>query len=88
MSIDQEERIQRGIAFLEEKAPAGWRERMNLKELDINDPFRCVLAQAFGSYGVGIRVVPEWRGVGHGFDTRHMEDGGELTEAWRRALSS
>jgi hypothetical protein len=45
-----ENQIARGMAALDAEVP-GWRERVRCDALDVQSPYRCVLAQVFGSYG-------------------------------------
>jgi hypothetical protein len=42
-----DECVAAGIAWLNENAPADWREHINLDELDINNVRLCVLGQVF-----------------------------------------
>lgn len=67
-----ENQIRAGVAVLDEYAPAGWRERVNLETLDAGSVYECPLAQAFqaeynaspssrvGAFEYAIRqVIPE-----------------------------
>jgi hypothetical protein len=41
-----EERVARGVAFLDEHAP-GWRDKVEINDLRMQDSCRCVLGQVF-----------------------------------------
>ncbi len=43
------ERIARGAAFLDERAP-GWRQRIDLDKLEMVNPAQCLVGQLFGDY--------------------------------------
>ena len=49
-----EERVRRGIELLDTKAP-GWREKIDLKTLDVEGSCACVLGQVYGGYPGGPR---------------------------------
>lgn len=57
------ERVQAGIALLDEKGPADWRERIDLGKLDLAYMSRCILGQVFGDFYAGARDLgfkEEW----------------------------
>jgi hypothetical protein len=45
---DYTENVRRGIAFLDEYAPAGWRDRIDWSKVSIMSTDDCVAGQAFG----------------------------------------
>lgn len=49
-------RVARGTARLDEVKP-DWRGSVNVAWLDMVDPHRCVLGQAFGSYSYGLYAL-------------------------------
>ena len=51
-----QERVQRGIAFLDRNAP-GWRDKIDLATLDLVNCKRCVIGQIFGEYVKGVNVI-------------------------------
>lgn len=67
----------------------GWRARLNLGDLDLTDPYRCVLARVFGRYEDGLRAL---------YGTSELTDelpadvaaftGIVPTAAWRRHLDA
>jgi hypothetical protein len=44
-----EERVADGVEWLDAQEP-GWAERINLAELDLASPCRCVLGQIYGGF--------------------------------------
>ena len=45
--------IWRGTGFLDARVP-GWRDKINLKKLDLSSPQFCVLGEIYGYYSTGI----------------------------------
>lgn len=45
-----DQRVARGIEWLDANAPEGWQARINLHKFNMADPCRCVLGQVFGDY--------------------------------------
>lgn len=82
---DAIERIERGAKLLDRHAP-GWLHRVDLARLDMKSCESCMLAQLYGSYGEGQRVLGIARlGVAteFGFNGRSSPEFGQLTERWR-----
>lgn len=51
-----EEQVKRGIALLDKKKP-GWRNKVNINELQMHDCSACILGQVFGNYGLGLKYL-------------------------------
>jgi hypothetical protein len=51
------ERVQAGIALLDEKGPADWRERIDFATLNLQSRRNCVLGQIYGYYNDGLREL-------------------------------
>jgi hypothetical protein len=86
------ERIARGAAFLDEKQP-GWRERIDLGELDLNSSECCILGQLFpGSYFSTLSVLfgddKQSTAMAYGFESRLSAEGSQLTAEWREYIES
>lgn len=94
-----EQRVARGIALLDERGPEGWRDRVNLDDLDMINPRRCVLGQVYdkgnGPYSsrTGWRIGKRALAIGgdgrpktFGFIEYHNEDPATLADEWRRQL--
>ena len=92
-----EDRAAVGAALLDEWMP-GWAERIELEELDLGSPRRCVLGQLYGGYGRGLDLLrsgerftayPEWSRA-HGFTANAVEGDtfAELTAAWRGEVAA
>ncbi len=91
--------VARGMALLDEKVP-GWRERIELRDLDMTDCQLCVLGQIFGDYMDGLdEVLPEALiALGRdieadaGFELLHAGRDATgryavLADAWREAIA-
>jgi hypothetical protein len=90
-------RVRRGAAALDKVLGSGWRNDINLTDLNLNSTSECVLGQEFGNYHKGVEVVfgpyvSSWDRrrtspvLTHGFlpeDDRWDADVAPLTEAWR-----
>lgn len=50
------ERIVNGAELLDYERP-GWREEVDLDELNLGDMYNCVLGQFYGSYTTGTRAL-------------------------------
>jgi hypothetical protein len=48
--------VANGVALLDANGPADWARQINLKRLNIHDPYNCVLGQLYGLYDTG-----KWR---------------------------
>lgn len=84
--------VERGIALLDERVP-GWRDRINLDDLDMGSITKCVLGQLFGQYVDGLNELFGDRytffdGAHYGFTTiaGSFASFGALTERWYTAL--
>lgn len=100
--IDAElkERVERGIALLQEKHGDAWVEMINMKTLALDEVNRCVLGQVYGDYGRGVAELFDGsvvKATEYGFDLAddwsddydpakdfHFND---LQEAWEFYLS-
>lgn len=64
------ERARNGATLLDERRP-GWRERINLRTLDIGCGENCVVAQEYGDWPDGKRelygTIDDRRAIAHGF---------------------
>jgi hypothetical protein len=98
---DIKQAVQEGISVLDQHRP-GWRDRIDLGTLDLENCYRCVLGQVEGSYVDGRKILAaldgasdhrhEWA-IGHGFDRDvYPEDSRgdyeDLTSEWMRALGT
>jgi hypothetical protein len=90
------ERAAVGAALLDAEVP-GWAKRIELEELDLGSPHRCVLGQLYGSYARGLSAVGlGWlRGTRDGSRERgftaYPSEGdtfAELTAAWRGEVAA
>lgn len=92
MTPTMSERIQRGIALLDERVP-DWRTRVSARRLNTNSPWDCILGQLFGTYSTGLSnlglgsVYPYTIGKAYGFDIENGEEYADLTAAWREVLA-
>lgn len=50
------DRIVNGAELLDYERP-GWRDEIDLDELNLSDMYNCVLGQVYGSFTAGIRVL-------------------------------
>lgn len=89
-SVATVEAVQRGMDLLDEHGPRGWRDEIDLAELDIALSRQCVLGQLWGFYADGVatlrELVPGFTMVGYGF----MGVGGTdalLTRVWHVAIT-
>ena len=90
-------RVERGIAFLDEHAEPGWRERIDLSTLDLVNCRACVLGQLYGTYHRALDSrklgLSETKSVRCGFTLRSVnEDASDwawarLTDEWKEALA-
>jgi hypothetical protein len=80
-----QERVQAGVAFLNEHQP-GWSKRISLAELDLSNCDRCVLGQVFGSFEQGLETLDLGyllaRNLGFNSDGAYRK----LTNAWVEAI--
>jgi len=96
-----EEQVIAGIAALDMHAPKGWRDKMNLKTLNVATFGACPLKQAFGSFGEGVDTIfgdentDKDRCGNHGFDIfsgqLHSDNSqqcyDDLSKEWVKQLS-
>lgn len=94
MNHDLASRVQRGIGRLDQST-RGWRENVNLADLDMHSSKTGVLEQVFGRYNVGLQLLglTYSSAADSGFDVEVAEDGEEdmprwaaLTAEWKRQL--
>lgn len=95
-----DELVAKGIALLDEKGPEGWRDRIDLDELDVSGGCTCVLAQVYGTYGRGCTALrmastgcpccETGKDQAHDFGFNDTCDISydQLTAAWRAALKN
>jgi hypothetical protein len=85
--------VARGAALLDEKVP-GWRERIDVEKLYMEQPLHCIVGQACGGYMGGMHALglEPW-GAGHGVHYGFMSPDGSirmdtrLEDAWREELA-
>lgn len=68
------ERVARGVKYMDEFAPADWRERIDLDLLDISNGSDCIFGQVFR----GDSSCCGW--CAHGDDFESNSDGGEARD--------
>ena len=79
------DRVDSGIALLDDRGPAGWRSRIDVDALDVGKTDNCVVAQVFGDYYRGINELDiglSEAGDVYGFDAESHGEFKELTDAW------
>lgn len=84
-----QERVANGAALLDEKKP-GWRDKINLEELDISDPSRCVVGQLYqgrGGYLHGLSDLQTYSSYETGFAIENAGEYPLLTAEWKLVLS-
>ena len=86
-------RVERGIAFLDQHAEPGWRERIDLSRLDLGDHRCCVLGQHYGNYGratemgnLGLSYRDSYR-CGFTLGPIISHSWARLTDEWKEALA-
>jgi hypothetical protein len=86
-------RVRLGIGLLDTFGPDDWRERIDIKRLDLADSSRCVLGQVYGGYEQGCRRL--WMGEPYafgfyepGFFTANHFMYDQLTRAWIQELAA
>lgn len=91
-----EEAAYAGISLLDLEAP-GWRDNIDVENLDVGSVFLCPLAQTFGGYIEGCKYLSgldwdfdDWASA-HGFEAPVRGFGGDrfsdLNAAWKKLLS-
>jgi len=90
-----EAEVERGIALLDEHAPADWIGNVDIERLDMGSGRNCILGQVFGNYSWGLSALrttmegePSWK---FGFNLYfksvfELGNWSALTEEWKRAL--
>lgn len=78
-----EARVASGAALLDQDKP-GWVDEIDLKSLDLRSGRYCVLGQLYGSYSLGMRILPrtDTVGVNYGFIGDYSVTEHELSLAW------
>lgn len=82
--------VEKGIAFLDEKGPANWRDLVRVEALNISSSLNCVLGQIYGNYVIGVEKLELDQlddRVNLGFTSYTGERDAELTLAWKEALA-
>jgi hypothetical protein len=95
MSAAIAQRVAAGAAWLDEHRP-GWADRINLDELDLANPCKCVLGQEYGRFVLGDDLILDEGSESWmlGFDVAELVQDGryagerytELTAAWRELV--
>lgn len=80
-----------GVALLDEKAPAGWENEIDLDTLDLARAHLCILGQLPGGYNASVEYLGLTHNfdvmVGHGFDTEGGLDAYPiLTNLWSQVI--
>ncbi len=74
--------VGRGIELLDQHVP-GWHRQLRVADLDIDDPWRCVLGQLFGSYLDGKEALDiNGDGPRYGFAGADPDEDRLLTRMW------
>ena len=61
-------RVRAGMALLDEERP-GWRDAINLDELDLQSCYKCILGQVFNEFMTGCSILGiEGEAYSYGFD--------------------
>jgi hypothetical protein len=82
---EREQRVMKGITFLDNAYGLEWPQKINWEELDIRDTKKCILGQLEGEYFNALQKfnAPEGFGADHGFYPSLWESGKKLTAVWR-----
>src|SRR3954469_19777861 len=91
MQLTYEQRVERGAARLDNHKP-GWRDRIDVDQLEVNDPYKCPVGQAYGDFHAGLVML------GHDAIENCINDGfyealgqtrdyPRLTAAWKAYLT-
>ena len=72
-----EERVQRGMALLDEKNP-GWERKIDLKILNMVDRHACILGQLYTEYSLGLGPLAISSGIPYGFNNSGL--------SWKQAI--
>lgn len=83
------ERVQAGAELLDREEP-GWEQRIDVRELDLQDACRCILGQLYGDYDDGIALIhlPDEDSLGFdfGFNSTMTPQFRTLTRAWKALI--
>lgn len=88
-----EERVDRGVALLDEKFPS-WKRVVSAEVLDMSQPDLCIMGQLFGGYGIGLDNIgiDNYEAEQYGFDVTLNSNGVEsyrdLNHEWLLRLAS
>ena len=84
-----DERIEAGIALLDEKVP-GWEQHIDIQRLNMGDCKRCILGQLYGDYNIGIKKLEiglmQDSELGFEVDSYEDESYDDLTEMWKEYI--
>lgn len=75
--------VAEAVELLDEYGPPGWREKVDVEILDMDDERRCVLGQLYDDYSTGHNELQEyasWRALLAFESSSHQE-------AWEEVLS-
>lgn len=63
--LTAEERVRKGIAFLDHHGPEGWRDKIDLDMLDVGCVSECVLSQIYrdGDFIIGFNIGCDALGI-------------------------
>lgn len=84
------EKIKLGMDLLDEKVP-GWRDRIDLKNLNMGSCESCILGQLFNDFGLGLKKLDidlyDTTIFELAFEKSSGESYTQLTKNWKQALS-
>ena len=80
-----QERVNRGVVFLNERFP-GWLWKIDLENLDISCFSWCLMGQLVGGYEKASDILGTNGGVRLGFDGSDLWINNELTAAWKERI--
>jgi hypothetical protein len=85
-----QKKVERGMKWLDENAPADWIWRINLSNLNMSSHKRCILGQLFGEYAVAtIRYFGSYTRnlvFNYGFNAKAPVDGDIPDRLWFREM--
>lgn len=83
-----EERIAKGVKYLDKDLGPNWPERISLEELDLVDCYYCVIGQLYGEFSDRFDPV---EALPYGFDIVIGDDGkfkyDILTQEWKAKIA-
>lgn len=78
--------VKRGVKLLNRRNP-GWHEAIDLRDLDMDSPWCCVLGQLYHSFTLGLMELKVWgKGTTYGFFPRKDKDVPILDALWKQAI--